>query len=57
MGNEIKGFVFNEIGDLIAQPEDPSLELLKTTLDLLYKQQSYIRASRIQHLINVIEMA
>ncbi|MBY7854404.1 hypothetical protein KW429_11910 [Vibrio fluvialis] len=56
MENEINGFVFNAIGDLINEPQEPSLELLKETLETLYKQQQYISASRIQHRINVIIM-
>lgn len=56
MKNEINGFVFNVIGDLIAEPENPSLELLEETLKELYKQQQYISASRIHHRINTITM-
>ncbi|ENI4487313.1 hypothetical protein ABXZ88_003185 [Vibrio fluvialis] len=56
MENEINGFVFNAIGDLINEPQEPSLELLKETLGILYKQRQYISASRIQHRINVITM-
>lgn len=51
----INGFVFNAIGELIGQPEHISIELLNDTLKVLYKQQEYIKASRIQGLINTLE--
>ncbi|HAS6026877.1 MULTISPECIES: hypothetical protein [Vibrio] len=57
MNDEVNGFIFNSIGDLLEEPENPSLELLVATRDLLLQKESYIRASRIQHRINVIIMA
>jgi len=46
-------FKFNQIGDLISYPEDTSLAHLHKIHDDLIKQREYIKASRIQHLINV----
>ncbi|EHD1697928.1 hypothetical protein M2G93_19285 [Vibrio vulnificus] len=57
MSDEVNGFVFNSIGDLLEEPENPSLELLVATRDLLLQTKSYIRAARIQHRINAILMA
>lgn len=50
----INGFVFNCIGDLISKPENTSLELLEKTLETLHSQGERIKASRIQHAMNVI---
>ncbi|MGR5096112.1 hypothetical protein ACPV5O_20840 [Vibrio maritimus] len=55
-GTEINGFVFSAIGDLLITPHNVSLPLLESTLTALHEQKSYICASRIQHLINAIEM-
>lgn len=51
---EQNGFVFNAIRDLIDEPENPSLQQLRETLDALYKQKEYIAAARVQHRINSI---
>ncbi|MGR5296867.1 hypothetical protein ACPV5U_19605 [Vibrio mediterranei] len=56
MQNVINGFIFNSIGDLIHEPENTCLELLKATYAALIERKQYICASRIQHRINVIEM-
>lgn len=47
----VNGFIFNDIGDLIGQPENPSLELLRETHRQLMKDCEFIRASRIGHLL------
>ncbi len=57
MKKVINGFVFNSMGDLIQEPENASLELLKATYKTLIERQQYISASRIQHRLNAIEMA
>lgn len=56
MSNRINGFVFNAIGDLVEQPENPSIETLRDTQAQLFKQQNAISASRLQPLINAIEL-
>ena len=51
--NYINGFVFNDIGDLIRFPETYSKDLLIETYNKLISDAEYIRASRINHLINI----
>lgn len=51
--NYINGFVFNDIGDLIRVPETYSKDLLIETYNKLISDREYIRASRINHLINI----
>jgi hypothetical protein len=46
------GFVFDNAGALISEPENATLDLLKTTRESLYRQREYIKASRITQLIN-----
>lgn len=48
----INGFVFNYVGELVSHPENASLEILLSTEKELQKQQEYIKASRLRHLIN-----
>ena len=51
----INGFVFNQIGQLLKEPKNASLELLQKTWNDLIVKKEYIKASRIQHRINLIE--
>ena len=53
--NCINGFMFNDIGDLISKPENYTRDILIETYDRLIKNAEYIRASRINHLINIFE--
>lgn len=53
--NCINGFMFNDIGDLISKPETYTKCILIETYDKLIKDAEYIRASRINHLINIFE--
>lgn len=49
----IHGFTFNLIGDLVATPKHYTLQQLKELHEKLIEEREYIRASRINHLINV----
>lgn len=51
--NYINGFVFNNIGDLVRSPEIYTKDLLIETYNKLISDREYIRASRINHLINI----
>ena len=53
--NCINGFMFNDIGDLISKPENYTRDILIETYDRLIENAEYIRASRINHLINIFE--
>jgi len=47
----VNGFIFNDIGDLIEQPEAPSIDLLHETRRQLVQEGEFISASRIDHLL------
>ena len=47
-------FKFNEIGELIQTPVNYTMEDLKVAYDQLIKDRQYISASRINHLIQVL---
>ncbi|MPX98256.1 hypothetical protein EHW61_16650 [Salinivibrio sp. VYel6] len=51
--HEVNGFIFNGLGELLEKPERPTREMLHDTLDKLYEQREYIKASRIQQLLTV----
>lgn len=49
----VNGFFFNSIGDLICTPVRYGMSTLVATRDQLTKEGDHIKASRIQHLINI----
>ncbi len=54
MPQKINGFEFSIIGELVNEPEQPTMELLEDTLNQLLAKRQFISASRIQHRINTI---
>jgi hypothetical protein len=48
---DINGFVFNGLGDIIDTPKDPSLSVMRDTIDTLHQQGEHIKASRINRLM------
>ena len=57
INRKINGFEFNSIGDLVSIPEFYTVDQLNDTRDQLYRLNEYISASRVQHLINICEVA
>ena len=53
MSQYMYGFTFNLIGDLVATPKRYTIQQLKELHGKLIREREYIRASRINHLINV----
>jgi len=50
---KIYGFKFNNFGDLLEYPENPSFSDLQKVYTALINDQQYIKASRINHLAMV----
>lgn len=48
---QINGFVFNSLGDLIAEPKNPTMEILKKSMKELNSKGETIKASYIKHRI------
>lgn len=55
-GEDINGFVFNDIGNIIGWPTTVTVEVLQQTHATLIERKEYIAASRINNLLVIAEI-
>lgn len=55
-GEDINGFVFNDIGNIIGWPTTVTVEVLQQTHATLVERKEYIAASRINNLLVFAEI-